>query len=86
MAQDDGQGEDESDDVGYGLRLQVPDDLELFLREPAAPQHEAHDDNGQHAVEDGEDAILLEQQQSLYVRPEEEDEGEQDLVEAAPEQ
>ena len=46
----------------------------------------AHDDDGQHAVEDGEDAVLLEQQQSLHVRPEEEDEGEQDLVETAPEQ
>ena len=86
MAQDDGQGEDEGTDVGQGLGLQVPDDVELVHREPSTPQHEAHDDDGQHTVEDGEDAILLKEQQALDVRPEEEDEGEQDLVEATPAQ
>ena len=83
MAQDDGEGEGEGDDVGHGLRLQVPDGVEPLHGEPSAPQHQAHDDDGQHAVEDGEDAVLLEQQQPLHVRPEEEDEREQDLVEAA---
>ena len=86
MAQDDGQGEDEGADVGQGLGLQVPDDVELVHREPSTPQHKAHDDDGQHTVEDGEDAILLKEQQALDVRPEEEDEGEQDLVEATPAQ
>ena len=86
MAQDDGQSKHEGGNVGHRLGLQVPDDVELFLGEPAAPQDEAHDDNGQHAVEDGEDAVLLEQQQTLYVRPEEEDERDQHLVEPAPEQ
>ena len=86
VAQDDGQGEDEGDDVGHSLGLQVPDDVELLLREPAAPQDEAHDDDGQHAVENGEDAVLFEQQQPLYVRPKEKDKREQDLIETAPEQ
>ena len=86
MAQNYGQGEHEGDDVGHGLGLQVPDGIELFHREPATPQHEAHDNDGQHTVEDGEDAVLLEEQQALYVRPKEEDEGEQHLVEAAPAQ
>ena len=86
VAEDNGQSKHEGDNVGHGLCLQVPDDVELFFWEPAAPQDEAHDDDGQHAVEDGEDAVLLEQQQTLYVRPEEEDEGEQHLVEPAPAQ
>ena len=51
MAKDDGQSKDEGDDVGHGLGLQVPDDVELFLGEPAAPKYEAHDDDGQHTVE-----------------------------------
>ena len=85
MAQDDGKGKDKGDDIGHGLGLQVPDGIELLHGEPSAPQHQAHDDDGQHTVEDGEDAVLLEQQQSLHVRPKEEDEGEQDLVETAPE-
>ena len=86
MAQDDGKGKNKGDDVGHGLRLQIPDGVESFHREPTAPQHEAHDDDGQHTVEDGEDTVLLKEQQPLYVRPEEEDEGEQDLVEATPAQ
>ena len=61
MAQDDGQGEDEGDDVGHGLGLQVPYGVEPFFREPAGPKYEAHDDDGQHAVENGEDAVLFEQ-------------------------
>ena len=61
MAQNHHQGEKECGDVGQRLCLQIPDDVKLLFREPAAPQHEAHDDDGQHTVEDGEDAVLLEQ-------------------------
>ena len=37
MAQDDGEGEGEGDDVGHGLRLQVPDGVEALHGEPSAP-------------------------------------------------
>ena len=76
VAQNDDQSENQSGNVGHGLGLQVPDDVEFLPWEPAAPQHEAHDDDGQHAVENGEDAVLLEEQQTLYVGAEIEDERE----------
>ena len=62
VAQYNGQGENEGADIGQRLGLQIPDDVELFPREPAAPQHEAHDDDGQHAVENAQDAVLFEEQ------------------------
>ena len=86
VAQYNGQGENEGADVGQSLGLQVPDDIELFSREPAAPQHETHDDDGQHTVENAQDAVLFEEQQALYVRPEIKDERQEDLVETAPAQ
>ena len=42
--------------------------LSVVLRH-AAPQHEAHQDDGQNAVENAQNAVLLEQEQALYVRP-----------------
>ena len=61
MAQYDDQSKDKRADVGYCLGLQVPNGIEFLSWEPAAPKHKAHDDNGQHTIEDREDAVLFEQ-------------------------
>ena len=73
-------------DVGQSLHLQEPYHVEPVEREPSRPQDERHQEDGEHTVEHREEAVGLEEQQSLHVGSQEQHKGKQDLVQAAPKQ